>query len=50
MYVYLVWVTALDAGVAQEAPALTMNRLCGSGPQAIVSAAQSILHKIRLVL
>jgi acetyl-CoA acetyltransferase len=39
MYVYL----ARVAGVAQEAPALTLNRLCGSGLQAIVSAAQSIL-------
>jgi acetyl-CoA C-acetyltransferase len=43
MYVYLARVAALDAGVAQEAPALTLNRLCGSGLQAIVSAAKSIL-------
>jgi acetyl-CoA acetyltransferase len=43
MYVYLARVAALDAGVAQEAPTLTLNRLCGSGLQAIVSAAQSIL-------
>ena len=40
---YLARVAALGAGVAQEAPALTLNRLCGSGLQAIVSAAQSIL-------
>jgi hypothetical protein len=36
---YLARVAALDAGVAQEAPALTLNRLCGSELQAIVSAA-----------
>lgn len=39
---YLARVTALDAGVTQTAPALTVNRLCGSGLQAIVSAAQTI--------
>jgi acetyl-CoA acetyltransferase family protein len=32
----------LGAGVPLEAPALTVNRLCGSGIQAIVSAAQMI--------
>lgn len=31
---------ALKAGLPIEAPALTVNRLCGSGLQAIVSAAQ----------
>ncbi|HSU05537.1 MAG TPA: acetyl-CoA C-acyltransferase family protein [Acetobacteraceae bacterium] len=40
---YLARVAALNAGVTQDAPALTLNRLCGSGLQAIVSAAQSIL-------
>src|SRR3984957_9951307 len=40
---YLARVASLDGGVAQHAPALTVNRLCGSGLQAIVSAAQSIL-------
>jgi acetyl-CoA C-acetyltransferase len=40
---YMARVAALDAGVTQDAPALTVNRLCGSGLQAIVSAAQSIL-------
>ena len=29
---YMARVAALDAGVAQETPALTVNRLCGSGP------------------
>ncbi|PMS31743.1 3-ketoacyl-CoA thiolase [Trinickia symbiotica] len=40
---YLARVAALNAGVAQSAPAMTVNRLCGSGLQAVVSAAQSIL-------
>jgi len=40
---YLARVAALNAGVAQHVPAMTVNRLCGSGLQAIVSAAQSIL-------
>ena len=33
----------LYSGVPQEVPALTLNRLCGSGMQAVVSAAQHIL-------
>jgi len=37
---YLARVAALNAGIAPEAPALTVNRLCGSGLQAIISAAQ----------
>ena len=40
---YFARVAALGAGVSQAAPALTLNRLCGSGLQAIVSAAQAIL-------
>jgi len=40
---YLSRVAALDGGVSKDAPALTVNRLCGSGLQAIVSAAQSIM-------
>lgn len=40
---YLARVAALKGGVTQHAPALTLNRLCGSGLQAIVSAAQAIL-------
>jgi acetyl-CoA C-acetyltransferase len=39
---YLSRVAALNAGVSQDAPALTLNRLCGSGLQAIVSAAQAV--------
>ncbi len=33
---------ALDAGLAKESAALTLNRLCGSGLQAIVTAANAI--------
>jgi len=36
-------VAALDAGVKVGTPCLTVNRLCGSGLQAIVSAAQHIM-------
>ncbi|WP_447729345.1 beta-ketothiolase BktB [Pseudoxanthomonas suwonensis] len=39
---YLARVVAVKAGVPVAAPALTVNRLCGSGLQAIVSAAQSL--------
>jgi len=34
---------ALKAGVPKEAPALTVNRLCGSGIQSVISGAQAIL-------
>lgn len=40
---YLARVAAIDGGVPVEVPAMTINRLCGSGVQAIVSAAQSIM-------
>ncbi len=40
---YLSRVAALGAGVPVGSPALTLNRLCGSGLQAIVSAAQMIM-------
>ncbi|PTB18831.1 acetyl-CoA C-acyltransferase [Trinickia symbiotica] len=39
---YLSRVAALEGGVSADAPALTLNRLCGSGLQAIISAAQAI--------
>src|ERR1041385_8722476 len=32
----------LKAGVPKEVPALTLNRLCGSGIQSLVSAAEQI--------
>ncbi|PRX41017.1 acetyl-CoA C-acetyltransferase [Planifilum fimeticola] len=40
---YLARHVALRAGVPIETPALTVNRLCGSGLQAVVSGVQSIL-------
>ena len=40
---YLSRVAAIDAGLAVGTPCLTVNRLCGSGLQAVVSAAQHIL-------
>lgn len=40
---YLARHIALKSGVPKQTPALTVNRLCGSGLQAIVSAAQTIL-------
>ena len=39
---YLARVAAINGGLPIETPALTLNRLCGSGLQAIVSAAQTI--------
>ena len=40
---YMSRMTAIDAGLQVGTPCLTVNRLCGSGLQAIVSAAQHIL-------
>lgn len=40
---YLSRVSAINAGIPKEVPAFNVNRLCGSGLQAIVSAAQAIL-------
>jgi len=40
---YLSRVAAIDGGLPVGTPCLTVNRLCGSGLQAIVSAAQHIL-------
>jgi acetyl-CoA C-acetyltransferase len=39
---YLSRVAAINGGCAESTPAFNVNRLCGSGLQAIVSAAQSI--------
>lgn len=39
---YLARVAAINGGLPVETPAFTLNRLCGSGLQAIVSAAQTI--------
>jgi len=40
---YISRVAAIDAGLPVGTPCLTVNRLCGSGLQAIVSAAQHLL-------
>jgi acetyl-CoA C-acetyltransferase len=40
---YLARVAGIKGGLPVETPALTLNRLCGSGMQAIVSAAQAIM-------
>ena len=40
---YISRVISVNAGVSRFAPALTVNRLCGSGLQAIVSAAQTLM-------
>lgn len=39
---YLARVASMDGGVSESVPALTLNRLCGSGLQAIITAAQAI--------
>jgi acetyl-CoA C-acetyltransferase len=41
---YLARVAALRAGLQVDTPALTLNRMCGSGLQAIVTAADAIVH------
>ncbi len=40
---YLARVAAINGGLPHETPALTLNRLCGSGLQAIITAAQAIM-------
>lgn len=40
--IYLARAASMKAGVAQEAVAMSVNRLCASGVQAIISAAQAI--------
>jgi len=39
---YLARVAAINGGLPVQTPAFTLNRLCGSGLQAIVSASQAI--------
>lgn len=39
---YLARVAGINGGLPHATPALTLNRLCGSGFQAIVSAAQAV--------
>ena len=40
---YLARVAAIESGIPQETPAFNVNRLCGSGLQAIISAAQTLM-------
>lgn len=40
---YLSRAAAVQAGIPNETPAMNVNRLCGSGAQAIVSAVQSLM-------
>jgi acetyl-CoA C-acetyltransferase len=40
---YLSRVAAMQAGVPETVPAMNVNRLCGSGAQAVVSAAQALI-------
>jgi acetyl-CoA C-acetyltransferase len=39
---YLSRVAAMEAGIPDTAPAMNVNRLCGSGAQAVVSAVQAL--------
>ena len=40
---YLSRIAAIDAGIPDTTPAMNINRLCGSGAQAVVSAVQSLM-------
>jgi len=40
---YLSRVAAMDAGVPDSVPAMNVNRLCGSGTQAIVSCVEALM-------
>ncbi len=40
---YLARVAAVNAGIPIETPAMAVNRLCGSGLQAVLSAAQTLM-------
>ncbi len=39
---YLSRVAAMQGGLSEQVPALTLNRLCGSGLQAVITAAQQV--------
>ena len=39
---YLSRVAAIDAGIPETVPAMNVNRLCGSGAQAVASAVQAL--------
>ncbi|QBF29791.1 acetyl-CoA C-acyltransferase family protein [Thalassococcus sp. S3] len=40
---YLSRVAAMQAGIPESTPAMNVNRLCGSGAQAVVSATQALM-------
>ncbi|ARE40479.1 3-ketoacyl-CoA thiolase [Rhodovulum sp. P5] len=40
---YLSRVAAIEAGIPETCPAMNVNRLCGSGAQAVVSVAQALM-------
>ena len=40
---YLARVAMINAGIPDTTPAMNVNRLCGSGAQAIVSAVQALM-------
>jgi len=40
---YVARIASMGAGIPKESPALSVNRLCGSGLQAIISASQAII-------
>ncbi|WP_460272781.1 acetyl-CoA C-acyltransferase family protein [Celeribacter sp. ULVN23_4] len=40
---YVSRLAAMGAGIPETTPAMNVNRLCGSGAQAVVSAAQSLM-------
>lgn len=40
---YISRIAAMEAGIPETTPAMNVNRLCGSGAQAIVSATQSLM-------
>lgn len=40
---YISRIAAMGAGIPKETPAMNVNRLCGSGMQAIINAAQSVM-------
>ncbi|MCO8143693.1 acetyl-CoA C-acyltransferase family protein [Rhodovulum tesquicola] len=40
---YLSRIAAMEAGIPETVPAMNVNRLCGSGAQAVVSVAQALM-------
>ena len=40
---YMARVATIEGGLSQDVPAVTVNRLCGSGLQAVLTAAQTIM-------